>query len=656
MAPTAYFTRACRRQKGVGYSMSRIRKIAVFVSHIYGDYQRNLCQGVIDKATEFGYNVDIFVSNDENILGKYATGESGILRIPNPSTYDGVIVSSGTYLVPALRDKVIETLKGWNCPVIDINATESPFPRILLDNNTPIADLVVHFASVHNLTNIAYLGNTVEAELSLTREKHYNKAMTFLGLGSKLISAQADYTAEGIHAAVDALLASNPQAIVCYNDRMAFTVMEDLVIRKIAIPKQIAVAGCDDLEFGQNIAPTLSSITFPSYELGEQGFLQLLAHLDDTATDEAIVVKAAPRFGGSCGCSARHSVPPIVFSNKLKAKIDSLESIYLKNMHMSACLQGLTDIDDATELLAEFVQNIEDNQGVVGLREFYLCLYSDWEQISSQVRRLTLLEDVPEQDNVLLKLAIKDHARLPECTFSRDDSLPPFLRKSGSQVYVFTPLYFDDRSFGYLCQAFENNIISYPFSFVSWLQNVDSMLQTISDNRNMQLMLDRLEDIYSHDSLTGLLNLQSFNMMTPNFIKKAGEKGTGLVSIVLDLDYLKQINDKYGHAEGNFAIQVLGQAINKICTDELIACRFGGDEFYLLGTNLSEEAAEQIILRVQTYLEHYNDNNKKAYRISVSGGYANVPAYTEDALQDAFKIADHNMYRQKQLRHEKNKF
>ena len=87
--------------------MSRIHKIAVFISHIYGEYQRNLCQGVIDKATEFGYHVDIFVSNDEKILGQYASGESGVLKIPNPSTYDGALLSSGTYLVPELKQNVI---------------------------------------------------------------------------------------------------------------------------------------------------------------------------------------------------------------------------------------------------------------------------------------------------------------------------------------------------------------------------------------------------------------------------------------------------------------------------------------------------------------------------------------------------------------------
>ena len=377
----------------------------------------------------------------------------------------------------------------------------------------------------------------------------------------------------------------------------------------------------------------------------------LLALLDRTAPEQTPMVKASPRYGASCGCAIRSEEPSILFSNKLKAKIDNLESTYLKDIHMSASLQGLTDIDSAMDLLLEFLLNIQEEQGIEGLTECYLCLYSDWEQISNRVRRLTLLEEAPERDKVLLKLALKNHIRLPECTFSRNDSLPDFLRKNGSQVYVFTPLYFGDLSFGYLCQAFEKNLISYPFSFVSCLQNIDSMLQTISDNRNMQLMLNRLEEIYSHDELTGLLNLQSFNMLVPNFLTRAAQADSGIVTIVMDLDHLKHINDKYGHAEGNFAIQALGQAVSQVCSEDLIACRFGGDEFYLLGTGLSAREAQKVIFRIQKYLEHYNDNNIKPYQITVSGGYATASSYTEDALDEAFKEADRSMYEQKHLRH-----
>lgn len=631
--------------------MSRIHKIAVFISHIYGDYQANLCQGVIDRATEYGYHVDIFNSNDEVILGKYSTGEAGILNIPNSTTYDGAIVSSGTYLVRELRENVIETLKKWDCPVIDINSLTSPFPKILLDNNSQIADLVTHLATAHKLTRIAFIGHSQEKHISYAREDYYTKAMLSLGLSENIVVANGDYSLSGIRHALETVLEHKPQAIVCYNDSMAFTVMEELALKGYSVPKDIAITGCDHLEFGQHISPSLTSITFPTYELGEQAFQMLLAQLDHTAKENAITVKAAPRYGASCGCAACNTAHPILFNNKLRTKIDTLESIYLKDIRMSSSLQGVTNMDTAMDALTVLLENIEEEQGVVGLRECYLCLYSDWEQISNQIRRLTQLEDAPEQDKMLLKLAIRDHVRLAECTFSRRDSLPGFLRNSGSQVYVFTPLYFGDKSFGYLCQAFENNKISYPFSFVSWLQTVDSMLQTISDNRNMQLMMDRLEEIYSHDSLTGLLNLQSFNMMTPTFLKRAESQASGLITIVLDLDHLKFINDKYGHAEGNFAIQVLGQAISQICTDDILACRFGGDEFYLLATNMTGEEAQKTIFRVQNYLENYNENNRKTYRISVSGGYASATDYTDDALQDAFKIADQNMYHQKELRH-----
>lgn len=631
--------------------MSRIHKIAVFISHIYGDYQANLCQGVIDRATEYGYHVDIFNSNDEEILGKYSKGESSILKIPNPNTYDGVITSSGTFYVQELRQKVIETLQKWDCPIIDINSNSSPFPKIFLDNNTPIADLVSHLASFHKLNKISFIGNSQEKEISGAREHYYTKAMLNMGLSSFINIAQADYSPIGVRRALDTVLESKPEAIVCYNDDMAFTVMEELALRGYSIPKDIAVTGCDNLEFGQNISPSLTTITFPTYELGEAAFQMLLAKMDGTTTSDNVTVKASPRFGGSCGCAACNTNHPILFKNKLKKKIDTLESIYLKDIHMSSSLQGVIDMDDAMDALTIFLENIEEEQGIVGLRESYLCLYSDWEQISTQVRRLTQLEETPERDKMILKLALREHVRLAECTFSRNDCLPEFLRNNGSQVYVYTALYFGDKSFGYLCQAYKNNKISYPFSFVSWLQTVDSMLQSISDNRNMQLMVDRLEEIYSHDSLTGLLNLQSFNMLTPAFLKRAESLNSGLISIVLDLDHLKFINDKYGHAEGNFAIQVLGQAISQMCNDDLLACRFGGDEFYILATNMTGEEAQKTIFRVQSYLENYNENNKKTYRISVSGGYTSVTAYTEDALQDAFKIADQNMYRQKELRH-----
>ena len=635
--------------------MARIHKIAVFISHIYGDYQREVCQGIIDKATSYGYHVDIFTTNDEQILGNYSTGEFGVLKIPNSRVYDGVILSSGTYyLVPELGQKIVDTLRTWNCPVVDVNTIDSPFATVLLDNNAAIKDLIKHLAVEHSYSRIFYLGSSVENTISDLRCVYYSDSMKELGLSDNVRSASADYSIEGIRQALDSLLLHNPDAIVCYNDRIAYTVMSEMTTKGISIPDRVAVTGCDNLEFGQNINPTLTTVTFPTYEMGERAFMLLLEQLDHTTKAEPPIVKAVPKYGSSCGCKCGKHTPPIIYSYKLKDKVDRLEAISLANMHMSSSLKGMQDIDVGMDRLYEFITNIKKEQGIEDLKECYLCLYSDWDQVSQKVQRLAMVEEEVEHDKIILKLGAKDGARLSECTFSNGDSLPEFIRRHGSDVYVFTPLFFGEHSFGYLCLSYEHNRISYPFSFVSWLQTVNSMLESISTNKNMQLMMNKLEDIYSRDNLTGLYNLQRFNMLTPELLKKAKAAKMSVFSIVLDLDYLKKINDKYGHAEGNFAIKVLGQAINSVCTENIVACRFGGDEFYMVAMGLSVEETQKTIFKIQHYLEHYNDTNNKPFSITVSGGFAICAGYTDDDLNDAFKIADHNMYQQKQLRHLKN--
>ncbi|MCR5255551.1 MAG: GGDEF domain-containing protein [Acetatifactor sp.] len=634
--------------------MAKIHTIAVFISHIYGDYQRDLCQGVIDKASQYGYHVDIFVSNDEKVLGNYSKGEFSILKIPNAANYDGVITSTGTYLVKEIKDRIIEELQTWNCPVVDINTAETPFARVLLDNNIATKEIVEHLVKVHNFTRIVYLGCTEEEFVSKEREHYYREAMTDLDLKDHIIYTESDFSQEGIMTALDKLLLNDPQAIICYNDQMASTVIAELASKGVNIPCRVAVTGCDNLEFGQNINPSLTTVTFPAYELGEKAFDFLLKKLDDPEFDEFVTVNATPIFRNSCGCHVTKNTPPILYSYKLKSKIDQLERVYLSGMRMSSILQGVKDLDVGVELIDDFVRNVNKDQGVVGLREFYLCLYSEWDRISSEVKRVTHLEENLDKDKIFLKLARRDGVRLSECTFSKKDSLPDYIRNANtSSVYVFTPLFFGEKSYGYICQAYENNIISYPFPFVSWLSNLNSMFHSIRSNKNMQIMLDRLEEIYSHDALTGLLNLQTFNMKVTDFIKKAAAEGKQISALVLDLDYLKKINDKFGHAEGNFAIQILGQAISQVLSDDLIACRFGGDEFYILCSGLSEEETQNIIYRIQKYLENYNETSSRPFKVMVSGGYAFLAGYETEDVDEGFKAADKNMYAQKEIRHRK---
>lgn len=625
--------------------MHRTKKIGVFISHIYGNYQSRLCLGIIEKASEYGYLVEIFASNDGENLGDYGKGEFSILNIPRPGDYAGVIIASDTFVLPSLKQALFELLKEcFTCPVIDISQKPSDYPRIVLENNKPVRDVVVHLGKKHHCKKICYLGNSAEADNNLLREQFFIEGLKELSLPAEHSVYACDYTRESIELALKQITDAGalPDAIVCYNDRIALSVITILKEHNLRIPEQIAITGCDTLEFGQMMPPILTSVTFPSDEVGKMAALQLARLIRKETIKDVTVVNALPSFGTSCGCPALNPVSSYFYTRKLDEQIMSLEQNMLLNMHMSANLQCVDDLDTGIELLAEFALSLPDCRG------FYLCLYEDWDRISTHIREITFTEEEEyRSDTVLLKLAIKNGKRLPECTFTKRNILPDYLYDDNSSSYIYTPLFFGEKNFGYLALTLENSKAGYPFFFLSWLMNVNNMLMELCDKKNLGLLVGRLEDIYTKDELTGLLNRHGFLLASTPAVNNAVADQIPICAFMFDLDSLKLINDTFGHAEGSFAIQVLSHALENSTDENAICSRQGGDEFWVLTFNYTPEKASALMDHVAKYLTNYNRLHSKGYQIQASCGYClKVPKSPED-LTEMFREADLNMYAQK---------
>ena len=82
---------------------------------------------------------------------------------------------------------------------------------------------------------------------------------------------------------IDELLAlpDRPTAIVCVNDRIAFTVLGELAKRRVRVPRDISVVGYDDVDFAAMLSPALTSIRQPKYELGRAAAQLLIAETVD---------------------------------------------------------------------------------------------------------------------------------------------------------------------------------------------------------------------------------------------------------------------------------------------------------------------------------------------------------------------------------------
>ena len=633
--------------------MYHSKKIGVFISHIMGFYQQNVCQGIIDKALEYGYTAEIFASMDGENLGDYSLGEESILKIPNYDEFSGVIFASSTYPHTELKDQIAITLmQKCSCPVIDIAENNDIFPSITLENNSTTAEIVRHLVSVHGDKRICYLGCETEAYFSDGRENYYRQAMAEAGLtiGENDVYTGV-YTHESAANAINYFTSGGtwPDAVVCYNDHMALLFMEAALKKGYSIPKDFAVTGCDFSEEGQNVTPCLTSVSFPVYELGTTAVELLLKKMKGEAIPMHTQVPAQVIIGDSCGCHANEVKNSIFYQRSLLDRIAGIESSIFSSMRMSAAFQNITDIDDGMDLLESYIQSIAH------CHEFYLCLYDGWDSVSKHILELTdQSEDAISADKIHLKLAIRDGKRLPECSFTKNTLLPEHIYHHSDSAYLYMPLFFENKEFGYVALAYEHNRLNYHLRFVHWFMNINQMLQRVCDAKNTNILVSHLEDIYTKDALTGLLNKHGFMHYEDILIDEAIANGKTLTGFIFDMNGLKYINDTFGHNEGDFAIQVIGHALSSTTRSGDICARFSGDEFYMLSTNYTEEEATDLVSRVHKYLSNYNKLSHKEYQISASGGYAQATpqaGFSKEDLKELYAKADKEMYVQKREAH-----
>ena len=117
--------------------------------------------------------------------------------------------------------------------------------------------------------------------------------------------------------------------------------------------------------------------------------------------------------------------------------------------------------------------------------------------------------------------------------------------------------------------------------------------------------------------------------------------------ISADLDELKEINDIYGHSEGDNAIIMIARALEAASGNNETIARFGGDEYIVAGACPSEEYGNEFIKKVNQFIDNYNKTSGKPYTLRTSCGiYMAVPDRTM-SLDEFISTADRIMYDEK---------
>ena len=153
------------------------------------------------------------------------------------------------------------------------------------------------------------------------------------------------------------------------------------------------------------------------------------------------------------------------------------------------------------------------------------------------------------------------------------------------------------------------------------------------------------------DVLTHLLNRRGLEeQLAPIWqLMCAGRESVAFVSF--DMDWLKLINDTYGHQAGDYAIRLTGKAIRRAAPKDAILARVGGDEFLAVLPRANLQQARQFVCGFQEALKTLNEEEDRAFNVEASCGAIVFRLNSFTTIEECVHKSDEEMYRQKEKRH-----
>lgn len=146
------------------------------------------------------------------------------------------------------------------------------------------------------------------------------------------------------------------------------------------------------------------------------------------------------------------------------------------------------------------------------------------------------------------------------------------------------------------------------------------------------------------DELTGIANRRGFMQLGDYSLHLCARENLTATLIFFDLDGFKEINDTFGHAEGDRALQKFADELSNVFRGSDLIGRIGGDEFAALLLRRETGESESVVQRLSRALDQHNQNNDGTYTIGFSQGVVDFDADKHRTIVDLLDEGDRLMY------------
>lgn len=176
------------------------------------------------------------------------------------------------------------------------------------------------------------------------------------------------------------------------------------------------------------------------------------------------------------------------------------------------------------------------------------------------------------------------------------------------------------------------------------IYRIAGLAEDITERKEME---NRLREISLRDELTSLYNRRGFTTLAEQQLKVSDRKGRATTLSFIDLDGMKNINDRFGHQAGDRALIDTANILKRTFRESDIIARIGGDEFAVMSGEAGTEDSDALQNRLQRNLEEYRQESEAEYSLELSMGTVDYHPGSPLSLEQLINKADERMYEQK---------
>ncbi len=624
------------------------RNIAILMTALDSDAQADTLKGIEEYAKLNNCNLAVFVwFTGAFEKDKHNSGEVNIIYLPDLNLFDGVIVFANALHLEVNRKRIVELLEGLSCPVVTIGCAIGENPQICTDNYSAMKELVNHYIIEHKMKRIHFVKGIEGNEDAEARFQAYVDALTENNIPviSERIS-QGDFYVTGGERAAKEILSSSlqfPEAIVCANDIMAITICDILMEKGYRVPEDVVISGYDYSLEGLYHVPRITTVRCRFEQMGEKACKILLDKMEGKEVLQKTLLPDEIILDESCGCQSK-----LLKENdrhKQYAKSDIMQRISIH--HMISLEKNLiegTTLEHWSESVSEFISQINP-------AEFYCCVNENFvedvfESGGMEQENMDEEERLAYSEVVNVVLAYQNGVFKKKASFEAKYALDDMFKDSESgKLYIFSPLHYQDRNFGYF--VFVDN--HFPIGnqlYVNWLISMGNHVENLRKRCMLQTAMTRLDDMYVRDSLTGAYNRFGMDRFFAELKMKCLMSHSSMYISFIDIDGLKRINDEFGHEEGDRIISATADILKKKAKKSYVI-RYGGDEFIVMGITNNEKEIKNYWNAVDAEIEQYNQKPGNKAKLSFSYGYDVFKVEASTYLEECIRVTDSKMYQNK---------